>query len=386
MTLGKPWKGPTARRMLIMLLAVGLLFGGIFGWQAFQSRMMKQHMASAAMPPTVVSAAQAAFQTWQPQLRAVGSLRAARGVDVASEIAGLVNTVHFRSGDEVRAGQVLVQLSAEAEIAQLRALEAAAELAGTVYERSRKQFEVKAVSRATLDADAADLKTKRAQVAQQAALVEKRTIRAPFAGRLGIGSVNPGQYLNAGDRIVTLQALDPVYVDFTLPQQDLSLVARGQAATVTTDARPGKSYLGRVTAVSPKVDPQTRNVQVEALVRNPRRELLPGMYASVEVRAGAEKRYLTLPRTAVTFNPYGETVFVTEEKGRGADGKPVLTVRQAFVTLGPARGDQVAVLSGVKEGETVVTSGQIKLKTGHPVVVDNRVQPASDAAPKPTDP
>jgi len=386
MISSKPGKNPLARRMLIMLAVVGLLFGGLFGWQALQSRKAAQFMASAHQPQVVVSAVKALPQAWQPELKAVGSLRAARGVDVSSEIEGLVSSVHFKSGDEVRAGQVLVQLNADAEIAQLRVLEAAAELAGTVYERDRRQFEVQAVSRATLDADAADLKGKRAQVAQQAALVGKRTILAPFAGRVGIGTVNPGQYLKAGDRIVTLQALDPIYVDFALPQQELSRIAPGQRVVITTDARPGKTFSGRVTAFSPKVDPQTRNVQVEALVRNPRRELLPGMYASIEVRAGTAQRYLTLPRTAVTFNPYGETVFIVEEKGKGPDGKPALTVRQTFVTLGPARGDQVAVLSGVKEGETVVTSGQLKLKTGYPVVIDNRVQPSSDAAPKPSDP
>ena len=215
------------KRMLLMLLIVGLLFGGIFGYQAFKKKMMMKAMAAAGEPAVAVTAIKAAFQTWQPQLKSVGSLRAVRGVDPASEISGLVRTVYFKSGDEVKTGQILVQLNADADIAQLHVLEAAAELADTVYERDKKQFAVQAISRAVLDADAADLKGKRAQVLQQAALVEKKTIRAPFAGKLGITFVNPGQYLNPGDKIVTLQALDSLYLDFYLPQQQLAGVPSG---------------------------------------------------------------------------------------------------------------------------------------------------------------
>jgi len=237
-----------------------------------------------------------------------------------------------------------------------------------------------------LDADAADLKIKQAQVAQQESLVSKKTIRAPFAGRLGISSVNPGQYLNPGDKIVTLQALDSIYVDFYLPQQELSRVSSGQAVAAATDTYPDKKFNGKISAISPKVDSQTRNVQIEALIANPRHELLPGMYATIKVQAGKAKRYLTIPRTAVTFNPYGETVYIVEEKGATKDGKPSLFVRQTFVTLGPARGDQVAIIKGVKEGERIVSSGQLKLKSGNPVVINNQVQPASDADPVPAEP
>jgi len=223
-------------------------------------------------------------------------------------------------------------------------------------------------------------------VAQQESLVSKKTIRAPFAGRLGISSVNPGQYLNPGDKIVTLQALDSIYVDFYLPQQELSRVSSGQAVAAATDTYRDKKFNGKISAISPKVDSQTRNVQIEALIANPRHELLPGMYATIKVQAGKAKRYLTIPRTAVTFNPYGETVYIVEEKGATKDGKPSLFVRQTFVTLGPARGDQVAIIKGVKEGERIVTSGQLKLKSGNPVVINNQVQPASDANPVPAEP
>ncbi len=385
MNLNLKWRSPTVKRMLVMLAVVGLLFGGIFGYQAFRTQMMKKAMSSAQAPPATVTAMRAAFQSWQPQLKAVGSLRAVRGVDVTSEIAGLVRTIRFSPGDEVTEGQTLVQLNADSDIAQLRSLEAAAGLAETVYERDLKQFAVQAVSRATVDADAADLKSKQAQVAQQAAIVEKKTIRAPFAGRLGISTVNPGQYINPGDKIVTLQSLDSIYLDFYLPQQELSRISLGQKVAAATDARPGRTFTGRITAINPRVDPDTRNVQVEATLANPRHELLPGMYASVEVQAGAAQRYLTLPQTAVTFNTYGETVFIIEESGQGPEGKPVLTARQVLVGVGPTRGDQTAILQGIKEGDLVVTSGQVKLMNGSRVIVNNRVQPSNDAAPSPAD-
>lgn len=373
------------KRMVIMLAVVGLLFGGIFGYKAFTGIMMKKYMSAGGIPPVTVSTIHATNEAWQPQFKAVGSLRAVRGVDLASEISGLVRSVHFKSGDEVKAGQLLVQLNADPDIAQLHALEAAADLAEITYERDKKQIEAQAISQSTLDSASADLKSKQAQVTQQAAVVAKKSIRAPFAGRLGISSVNPGQYVNSGEKIVTLQSLDSIFIDFSLPQQELSRVSRGQTAVVFIDAYPGKTFTGKITAINPKVDPDSRNVQVEAVIANPGRELLPGMYATLEVLYGAAQHYLTLPRTAVTFNPYGETVYLVEEKGTDKAGKKTLTVRQTFVTLGPARGDQVAVLSGVKEGDQVVTSGQLKIKNNSTVIINNQVQPLNDAAPKPVE-
>jgi len=369
------------KRMIIMLIIVGVIFGVIFGFKGFQSYMMKKYMSSAAAPAVTVSVVTAATEEWQPQISAVGSLRAARGVDISSEVAGIVQNVNCKSGDNVKAGQTILQLNADSDIAQLQTLSAARDLSQSVYERNKKQFIAQAVSKASLDADAADLKVKQAQVAQQEALLRKKTISAPFAGWLGIFSVNPGQYLNPGDKIVTLQALDSIYVDFYLPQQELSRVASGQAVAAVTDTYPDKKFNGRISAISPKVDLQTRNVQIEALIANPRHELLPGMYATIKIQAGKSNRYLTLSRTAVTFNPYGETVYIVEEKGKTKDGKPALFVRQTFVTLGSSRGNQVAILKGVKEGERVVTSGQLKLKNGSPIVINNQVQPASDANP-----
>ncbi|HYA37845.1 MAG TPA: efflux RND transporter periplasmic adaptor subunit [Candidatus Methylomirabilis sp.] len=371
--------------MTIMLLIVGLLFGAIFAFQVFKAYKIKEFFASNTAPPVTVTAMKAEFNTWQPQIDAVGSLRAERGVDVASEIDGIVRSLHFKSGEEVKAGQVLVQLNADADIALLHSLQAAAELARTTYERDKAQYAARAISQATLDAAAADLKSKSAQVAGQKALVDKKIIVAPFAGRLGISTVNPGQYLNPGDKIVTLQSLDPIFVDFYLPQQQLSSVALDQAVVVASDSYPGQTFTGKISAISPLVDPNTRNVQIEATVANPKHLLLPGMFASLDVEAGTAQRYLTLPQTAVTFNPYGESLYIVEPGGKGADGKSMLIARQSFVTVGATRGDQIAVLQGIKEGDLIVTSGQLKLRNGSPVIINNTVPPSNEPAPKPVD-
>ena len=374
------------KRMIIMLVCVGLLFGGIFGYKAFVGHMIAKAMSAQQAPPVTVSTTTAQMTAWQPELKAVGTVRAARGIDVTTEIAGLVRTVYFQSGDDVQAGQVLVQLNADADKALLHSLQAEAELARTTYERDKQQFAVKAISQATLDVAQADLKSKLAQVAQQAADVEKKTIRAPFSGRIGISTIDPGRYLNPGEQIVTLQAFDSVYVDFLLPQQDAAQIALGQAVSVVTNTHPDLTFEGTITAIDPKVDPQTRNIQVEATLPNPKHDLLPGMFASVLVQAGQVQHFITLPQTAVTYNPYGETVFVVEKKPPGPQGtSEQLIAKQTFVTPGATRGDQVAIAGGLKEGDTVVTSGQLKLKSGSPVTVNNDIQPSNEAAPQPTD-
>lgn len=370
------------KRMIIMLVLVGLLLGGIVGFNVFKGVMIRKYMAAAAVPSVTVSATRADYTQWQPQLSAIGTMRAIRGVDVTTEVAGLVSSIHFRSGDEVKAGQVLAQLNADSETAQLNSLQAAADLAATVYERDKALLAAEVLSKAQVDADAGDLKSKRALVAQQAALIRKRTLKAPFAGKLGITTVNPGQYLNPADKLVTLQTIDPIYVDFNLPQQQLPQVAVGQKVTLTSDAYPGQTFTGKINAINPKIDPATRNVQVEATVPNTKRELLPGMFANVKVDQGEAKRYLTLPQTAITFNPYGDTVFVVKASDKkDAKGNAELSAQQVFVTTGPTRGDQVAVLKGIDAGTQVVTSGQVKLKNGTPLVIDNSVQPANNPNP-----
>ncbi len=376
------------KRMLIMLLLAGIVFGGVIGFQIFKGQMIKKYMAAGKPPPATVTTKKVGFETWQPQLNSVGSLRAARGVDVTTEITGMVRAIHFKSGDEVAAGQLLVQLNADADVAQLHALEAAASLAETNYERDKAQYAAQAISKAQLDTDAANVRTTKAQVEQQAAQVAKKSIRAPFAGKTGIATLQPGQYLNTGDKIVTLQQIDPIFVDFSLPQQQLARLKLGQRVAASVDAFPGRNFAGKLTTIDPKVDPNTRNLQLEAAIANHKRELLPGMFAATRVEAGSEQRYLTVPQTAVSFNPYGATIFVVQEgkeAGKAEGAAAGLSVRQVFVTTGETRGDQVAVLSGIKEGDVIVTSGQLKLKNGSAVVVNNKVQPSEDAAPHPVD-
>jgi len=372
------------KRMIIMLVAVGVLFGGLFGFKAFLGGVIKKSISAQGVPPQTVSTAKAQLTEWQGEFQAVGTLRAVRGADIAPELSGVITAIHFQSGQAVAAGAPLVQLNAESDLARLQSLAAAADLAQANYERDKKQLEFQAVSQAVVDADAATLKSARAQVAEQQALVNKKLVRAPFDGRLGIRAVDLGQYVNAGTKLVTLQALDPVYVDFYAPQKSLGRIALGQKIVLKTDAFQNQEFPGEVSSIDPKVDPATRNVQVRATVRNPKHALLPGMFATVVLASGGPQRFLTLPQTAVSYNPFGDTVFVVEES-KGKDDKVALVAQQKFVTTGEARGDQVAILSGIKEGDTVVTAGQIKLRSGFPVIINNSIQPTNEPAPQPKD-
>lgn len=366
--------------MVIMLVLTGLIFGGIISFLLIRGYLIQKYMSSMAEPPVTVSTVCATYQAWQPKLKSSGSLRAVQGVDVTTEISGMVRAIQFTPGALVKAGDTLVQLNADTEIAQLHSLQAQAELAKINYKRDKAQYAINAVSKAVLDTDEADLKAKTAQVEEQAATVAKKTINAPFAGRLGICAINLGQYLNAGNKIVTLQSLDPIYVDFYVPQQLLSQLAIGQTVNITSNAF-AKSFSGKITTIDPKVDSSTRNAQVEATISNPDYKLLPGMYVDTEVNIAEAKQQLTLPLTAISYNPYGELIYIVKETGKDKKGQPILKVTQAFVTVGEKRGDQVAVLKGLKEGDTVVSSGQHKLKNGSLVVINNKVQPLDEAHP-----
>jgi membrane fusion protein (multidrug efflux system) len=367
------------KRFLIMLAIVAVVLGAVFGYGAFRSMILKKIMASIGNVPQTVSATRAEYSQWQPTITAVGSLRAERGADLASQVAGLVTAIHFKSGEEVQAGAPLVDLYADDLIAQLHSLEAQAKLAQINYERDKKQLAAKAISTAQIDTDRQNLKAALAQVEQQRAVIAKDRIAAPFAGRLGIRQVDLGQYLSAGTTIVTLQALHPIYVDFYVPQQQLRILRVGIKVTARTNTYPGKTFAGRLTAVNSQVDPSTRNVLVRAELQNPEHLLLPGMYATVDVASGVPERYLTLPQTAIVYNPYGDTVYLVEKQQQ--KGKQVLVARQKFVTVGPTRGDQIAVLKGIKEGDRVVTSGQIKLRNGSLLEINNSVVPSEQAHP-----
>jgi membrane fusion protein, multidrug efflux system len=373
------------KRMVLMLVLAGALFGAIFGWKAFVAHMTTKFLSSQGVPPQTVSTTAAGYMQWQSAVSAVGTLRAENGADLAPQVVGVIAAIHFASGQEVKAGAPLVQLDNASDLALLESLKASEQLAETNYRRDLQQLKRNFISQAAVDTDTANLRIAKARVAEQQALVEKKLVRAPFAGRLGIRVVDVGQYVAAGTKLVTLQSLDPILVDFSVPQQQAGQVAPGQKVVLSTDALPGERFEGSVSAIDAKVDPATRNVLVRASLANPGRKLLPGMYAKIEIRLAAAQRHLTLPQTAITFNPYGDTVFVVEEQGKGPDGKPRLVANQRFVTVGPKRGDQIAVLSGVKEGETVVTAGQLKLRNGTVVLVNNSVQPADQAAPRPQD-
>ena len=373
------------KRMVIMLVAVAVVFGGIFGFQAFKAVMIKKFISALSNPPQTISAAKAPTGEWLPKIEAIGSLRAVKGADLSLEVSGVVESISFNSGDDVAEGAPLLKLRTADDVARLNSLQAMAELSDITYERDQKQFKMQAVSQATLDTDAANLKNAKAQVAQQQAIIDKKLLRAPFAGHLGIRAVDLGQYLGPGTVIVTLQALDPIYVDFFVPQQSVDQIRLNQLVTVKVDAFKDQTFVGDISAINPKVDTTNRNVQIRATLKNADHKLLPGMYATVDIAVGSPKTYVTLPQTAITYNPYGDTVYVVEGKGNDADGKPHLTARQTFVTVGLTRGDQVAILKGVDEGDMIVTPGQIKLHYGSVVLNDNSVTQKADAAPVPID-
>jgi len=369
------------KRMIIMLIAVAVVLGGVFGFQVFKANIIKHVMASLANPPQTVSTVTAGYQQWQPAVSAVGTLRAVNGAELSLQLAGIVSELDFKSGDDVRAGQVLLRLRTDDDVAKLQALQATAELAQITYDRDRKQLQAQAISRATLDSDAASLKNNQAQVAEQQAVVDQKILRAPFAGHLGIRAVDLGQYLAAGTQVVTLQALDPLYLDFFLPQQALANIKVDQAVAVHVDTWPGVNFAGQIIAINPQVDPTSRNVQIRATLPNPDHRLLPGMFATLDISTGAPQHQITLPQTAVAYNPYGDTVYVVLDKGKDAQGKPQLIAQQTFVTTGDTRGDQVAILKGIKAGDVIVSAGQIKLHNDSPVVVNNTVQPTDNPHP-----
>jgi membrane fusion protein (multidrug efflux system) len=369
-------------RTIILVGVIVVIVGLIFGFKIFIGGKIKEGMAKQAGAPQTVSTMTAKLDDWQIQASAVGSTRAVHGVDITTELAGLVRDLKFKNGDEVKAGQVLVELNTDSDLATLHSLQANADLAKVVLNRDKQQLAAEAIAQAQVDNDVADLKSKEAQVASQQATIDKKIIRAPFSGKLGISTVNPGQYINPGDKIVTLQSIDPIYVDFTLPQQALASVQIGQTVTVTTDTYPGVNFPGKLTAIDPKIDTATRNVSLEATFPNPKRQLFPGMFGHVMVANGGPQRYITLPQTAITYNAYGSTVFIAQST-KASDGSDHLTAQQVFVTTGPVRGDQIAVLKGIKEGDQVVTTGQLKLFNGAAMVVDNSIPPANDQSPTP---
>ncbi len=370
--------------LAIIIIAAAVVLGGIYGFHVFVGGKIKEAMGKGAAAPQTVSTAKAVPTAWQSRTQAVGSVRAVRGADLSAQASGVVDEVDFDSGIDVKAGTTLLRLKANDDPAKLAQLEAAAELADQNYRRDLVQLAAQAVSQATVDSDLSTLKSARAQVAAQQALIDEKIVRAPFAGRLGIRQVDIGQYLAAGTTVVTLQALDPIYVDFYVPQQALAHLKTGQSVTAVLDAYPGQKFPGKITSINSRVDTASRNVQMRASFPNPDQRLIPGMYAQVLIDNADPRQELTLPQAAITYNAYGDTVFIVERPPAGTGGAPAAaTVRQRFVKLGETRGDQVAVLSGLQTGDEVVTGGQMKLRNGTAVVVDNTIKPTDAAAPTP---
>ena len=336
------------------------------------------------VPPQTVSASVAKYREQSIQLRAVGTVQAVRGVEVSGQVAGLVSSIHFSSGSEVKKGALLVDLVANDEVAKLQALQATAALSKLTYERDLLQLRVKGVSQQVVDADREITRRDEAQVSEQQAEIEYKSIRAPFSGGLGIRRVNIGQYVQAGTPIVTLQQLDPIYVDFYVPQQDFGQLRVGQHVVARVDAYQNRPFPGVISAINLTVDSGSRNVQVQATLRNEDHSLVPGMFSTVEVDTNVVERRIVVPSTAISYSPSGNTVFLLESKS-DASGKKVTFARESIVVTGEARGDQVAILRGLDAGQWVASAGQSKLTTGTPVVIDNSVAPSESDDPNPKD-
>ncbi|HOC17547.1 MAG TPA: efflux RND transporter periplasmic adaptor subunit [Vicinamibacterales bacterium] len=371
-----------AKRMILMLI-VTAVFVGALGFVKFrQIQTAIGEAASFQPPPEAVTTVVVSEERWPATLTAIGTVAAVQGVTVSADLPGTVERIEFESGQAVREGQVLAVLDTRQEQAQLAAVEARRELARTNFERMQGLLNERVISKAEFDQATAEYRRTDAEAGEIRAAIQRKTIRAPFSGILGIREVNLGQYLAGGDPLVTLQALNPIYVNFGVPQQAATQVRVGRTVRVRTDGSPAIELAGRVTAIDSVVDEATRNIEVQATLGNPERALRPGMFVQAELFLGREDPVKALPASAISYAPYGDSVFVvaelTDEQGRRYRG-----VRQQFVKLGPARGDQVAVVSGVNPGDEVVTSGVFKLRNGAAVEVDNSVRPANSPAPQP---
>ncbi len=363
------------KRLILALLLLAAIFGAVFGWKLYLIKM-QAGMLGHAMPATTVAATQVRTETRQPQLSAVGSVEAIQGISVTNEIAGTVKQILFESGQSVAQGDPLLKLDDSVDQAELRGLTAERDLAAVQYRRLAKLLKDKSVSTADVDQARATLDSAQAQVASKQAQIAKKLISAPFAGRLGIRQVDLGEYLAPGSGIVPLQMLDPIYVDFSLPERHLAELHTGQGLTVAVQAWPGQTFQGRISALNPGIDTASRTLKVRATLANPDQHLRPGMFAQVRVLLPAQTQVLTLPDTAITYNPYGDSVFVILEDPKG------LTVQRRQVETGETQAGRVAVLKGLKAGERVVSAGQVKLRNGMAVTLDSQPAPG-ERAPQP---
>lgn len=379
------------KRMIIMLALAGIVFGAIFGMKWFGNKMMNDYLAKAPIPPATVSAAPVETMTWDNHLEAIGSFVAVNGTVVTTESGGIVTAIHFESGANVGKGAALVTLDSANEAAELKRLQAQAELAELNRSRREKLYTLEAISKSDYDAADSEAQAAKAAVDAQRAKLAQKNIRAPFAGQLGIRKVNLGDYLSPGAAIVSLQSLDPIYFDFTLPEQQVAVAQPELKVEVRVDSMPGEAFVGMVDAIEPLIDEATRNFKVRARLSNPDHRLRPGQFGKVTLTLPGERQLLVVPRTAISYNSYGTSVFVVQKQKdpkpapeTPAPGSPPhtdLEVTQRFVKTGDARGDFVSITEGLKEGEQVATSGLLKLRNQLPVIINNNNTPKVELEP-----
>jgi membrane fusion protein (multidrug efflux system) len=372
------------KRMFFMLAVVIIIIAGLGFVKYRQIQTAIAQGSSFAPPPDAVTTVVAKSETWPSTLNVIGTTAAIQGVTVSADLPGAVDKIHFESGQAVHAGDILVELDIRQERAQLAAAESDRDLAHINSDRDQQLVKEGVVARNQYDNSSAQQKSTEAKVGEIRAAIDRKTIKAPFSGILGIRQINLGQYLAAGQAIVSLQALNPIYVNFGVPQQQSSLVQAGRTLRLTSDDVPGVEFAGRVTAIDSVVNEATRNIQVQATLANPGGKLRPGMFVQVELKLGASRDVISLPASAINYAPYGDSVFVVADL-KDPKGKTYRGVRQQFVKVEGSRGDQVAVVSGLKPGEEVVSSGVFKLRNGAAVQVNNKVQPPNNPKPKPED-
>jgi len=367
------------KRMVFMLLAVGLLFGGIFGYKAFIDSIIAEVFDTMEPETVTITASTARLETWTPRFEAVGTFNPISGAELTLEVSGIVRRIHFDNGQLVEEGQRLLSLDTRVDEAELEQLRAALRLAEMELDRQQRLFEQRSIARSVLDQAETEADQARAAVAGREAMIDQKVLRAPFSGRVGIRQINPGQLLAAGEPVVSLQALDPIFIDFTLPQRKLPLIGNGATIQARVDAFPDHDFEGSITAVEPRLRESTRTVSIQATLDNPDELLRPGMFARVELDLGEAEDWIVLPQTAIRYSTYGNSVFVIEDDG---DDKKVV---QRFVQTGRTRGDLIAIAEGLDEGETVASSGLLKLQNNTPVRIDDdeAVQPSEEADPRP---
>ncbi|MEX1666362.1 efflux RND transporter periplasmic adaptor subunit [Zhongshania arctica] len=382
-----------SRRMLIMLSLSAVLFGGVFGMKWFGNQKMNEFLNAMPTPAVTVASTKAEAMIWENRLESVGSLVAVNGADLTAEVDGVVTAIYFDSGDIVKRGELLLSMASASEQGELKRLEAQAELTELNRKRSQQLFDRKTISKAEYDTAVAETNVALAAVQAQQGRLEQKSVKAPFDGKLGLRRVNVGQYLGVGVAIVTLQKLDPIDVDFSMPERYLSILEAGLKVSITVDAYGDEVYDGIVLAVEPKVDPQTRNVDVRARLANPDGHLKPGLFASVVIRLPSSDAVVVIPHSAVNYTSYGDSVFVVQNN---PDAPPPpegpnpamgaytdLEVIQRFVTLGETRGDYIAVKKGLNAGDELASTGLLKLRNKQPVIIDNSNAPMPELNPNP---